>query len=76
MEFLKNIAVNLQATGPAAVVIAWMICITLLGLFGSGTTASMAIIILCITGSALITSLGQRSGNASCKVSKGNTEDH
>lgn len=36
MEFLKNVAVNLNATGPAAVLISLIGGITLLGLFGHG----------------------------------------
>jgi hypothetical protein len=38
--FLQNIAINLRATGPAAVLITWLLCITALGLFGSGSSTT------------------------------------
>jgi hypothetical protein len=39
MDFLKNLVINLKATGPAAVVCVWLICMTILGL-SSNPTAS------------------------------------
>ncbi|OAI44017.1 hypothetical protein AYO43_09615 [Nitrospira sp. SCGC AG-212-E16] len=54
MEFLKNIVVNLQATGPAAVLAIWVICVTVLGIFGSGPMASLAFGILSFFGGAVI----------------------
>jgi hypothetical protein len=57
--FLKNIVVNLRATGPAAVLIAWLVCITALGLYGSGSLAGMALSGLILLGAALIGALGQ-----------------
>jgi hypothetical protein len=39
MEFLQNLAINLKATGPAAVVAIWFICITALGVFGGPNSA-------------------------------------
>lgn len=46
MEFLKNITLNLKATGPAAVLISLIGGITLLGLFGEGEMAQAALYIL------------------------------
>ena len=48
MDFLKNIAISLQATGPAAVIIAWIISVTALGLFGDGSLAKTALSILAV----------------------------
>jgi hypothetical protein len=59
--FLKNIAVSIRATGPAAVLVSWVIGITLLGIFGHGEMASKAISVLSITGGMLIVILGQRT---------------
>jgi hypothetical protein len=60
MEFLKNIAVNLKATGPAAVLIALIGGITLLGLFGQGEMARSALNILAFATGALGLALAQR----------------
>lgn len=58
MEFFKNISMNLKAKGPAAVVISWMLCMTILGLFGDGEFAGRAMIALTAFGGALMASLG------------------
>jgi len=60
MDFLKNIAINLKATGPAAVIITWIIGITLVGVLGQGEIASKALNALNIVGPLLIIVLGQR----------------
>jgi hypothetical protein len=60
MDFLKNIVVNLKATGPSAVLIAWIIGITLLGIFGDGEIAKKAVNYLGILGGILVVVLGQR----------------
>lgn len=60
MEFLKNIAVNLKATGPAAVMCVWVIGVTLLGIFGSGPMASLALGILSFFGSAVLIALANK----------------
>jgi hypothetical protein len=60
MRFLSNIAVNLRATGPAAVLITWIACVTLLGLFGTGPLAKTAIGILSVVGGALVAVLGSQ----------------
>lgn len=43
MEWMKNIQVNLQAKGPAAVMIAFIGAVTALGLFGEGDLAGYAL---------------------------------
>ncbi len=42
MKLLANVMVNLRATGPAAVVIAWIIGMTILGILGKGPEAKSA----------------------------------
>ena len=61
MEFLKNIALNLKATGPAAVMIVWVICVTLLGLFGAGEMAGKSFGLLAFFGGAVMISLANRT---------------
>ncbi|MBU2835748.1 hypothetical protein HF673_08230 [Acidithiobacillus thiooxidans] len=61
MEFLKNVAVNLNATGPAAVLISLIGGITLLGLFGHGGLASSALSILSLIIGFLGLALAQRA---------------
>jgi L-asparagine transporter-like permease len=60
MDFLKNIAVNIRATGPAAVLISLIAGITLLGLFGQGELARSALNILAFATGALGLALAQR----------------
>ena len=60
MDFLKNIAINLKATGPAAVIISWILGITLVGVFGQGEIVSKALTALSIVGPLLIIILGQK----------------
>lgn len=60
MEFLKNIAINLKATGPAAVIIAWVLGITAVGVFGEGESASKALSALSIVGPILVIGMGQK----------------
>ncbi|MDE2222951.1 MAG: hypothetical protein KGK03_07755 [Candidatus Omnitrophica bacterium] len=61
MEFLKNIIVNLKVTGPAAVLIAWVIDVVILGLFGKGEIASRAMGILAGAGGVLCVVHGMRT---------------
>jgi hypothetical protein len=76
MNFLNNFALNLRATGPAAVIIAWMVCVTLLGLFGTGTSVIMALSVLSIAGGFMFASLGKYSLDAICHTGKQGTEEH
>ena len=43
MDFLKNLSINLKATGPSAVLIVWLICLTVIGLYGNSSSASYVI---------------------------------
>jgi hypothetical protein len=54
MNFLKNIAVNLKATGPAAVMAVWVISVAALGIFGSGPLAEQAMLVLQIFGGSVL----------------------
>lgn len=47
VNFLRNIAVNLRAKGPAAVLCTLTIRITVLGLFGTTDSARFAMAFLC-----------------------------
>jgi hypothetical protein len=60
MEFLKNISINLRATGASAVLITWLLCMTAIGLFGSGTLANFIAGALASIGVILIGALGQK----------------
>ena len=67
MDFLKNIgkniAINLQATGPAAVIIVWIVCVTALGLFGDGSLAAKALTLLAFAGGATLIGLVNKTRN-------------
>ena len=56
MNFFKNIIVNLRATGIAAVVCVWLMCITVLGIFGSGDNTKSAITVLTVAGGMILAS--------------------
>jgi hypothetical protein len=60
MDFLKNIAVNLKATGSAAVLISLIIGITLLVFFGQRDLAKSALGILAFATGDLGVVLAQR----------------
>ena len=61
MDFLKNIAINLQAKGPAAVIIVWIFCVTALGFFGDGSLAKSALSILAAAGGMILVALANKS---------------
>jgi hypothetical protein len=61
MDFLKNIAINLKATGPAAVLIAWVLGVTCIAIFGNGPVAEKGMSALYISGGLLILTLGHRA---------------
>ena len=60
MDFFKNIQLSLQATGPAAVLCVWMICFTVLALYGKGSSAFLAIGTMAAFGGLLVVSLGSK----------------
>lgn len=57
MPFLKNLVINLQATGTAAVMIVLILSILALGLWGEGELAKSALTVLTILVGALVTVL-------------------
>ncbi|MCR6480569.1 hypothetical protein NU688_30755 [Variovorax sp. ZS18.2.2] len=61
MDFFNNVRLSLTAAGPAAVICVLTICITLLGLFGSGPLANGAMSILAIGFGGTVFSLGTRN---------------
>lgn len=60
MDFLRNIIINLKATGPSAVLITRLICLTAIGLYGSGTIANFVAGALVSIGIILIGAIGQK----------------
>lgn len=60
VNLLANVIVNLRAAGPAAVLAVWIICITLLGLFGEGPIAGRVITVLSVVGSFLAAALAMK----------------
>lgn len=61
MDPFKNVSVNIKAAGPAAVIIAWLVCVTVVGLFGEGGLAESALTFLGIAGGIILTSLAMRT---------------
>jgi hypothetical protein len=57
MNPFKNIVVNLQASGPAAVMCVLIICVTVVGIFGNGDLAKQAMTVLNIVVGLLFGSL-------------------
>ena len=61
MDFLKNISVNLKATGPAAILVSLVICITLLGIFGESEQSKTALSTLSFISGLAFVSFGWSS---------------
>ncbi|PKM21055.1 MAG: hypothetical protein CVV11_06230 [Gammaproteobacteria bacterium HGW-Gammaproteobacteria-15] len=61
MEFFKNVSINLKARGPAAVLVIWMLCLTILALYGESTATYIVLGILSGFGFAVLTALGSGS---------------
>lgn len=61
MQFFKNISINLKATGPSAVLCTYIICITLIGMFGDGKFTGFVIGGLMGLGPILLSILGSSS---------------
>jgi hypothetical protein len=57
----RNLSVNLNATGPAAVIIVWVAAVAALGLWGGGETSERALNILAFAGGVILASLASRS---------------
>ena len=54
MNPIRNIAVNLRAKGPAAVLIVWIVSVTAVGLVGEGPIAERALGLLAIAGGLIL----------------------
>ena len=61
MDNLRNLIVNLKATGSAAVICVWIIAVMLLGLYGNSTYSSSALSILTIAGGMILFTLAQNT---------------
>ena len=57
----KNLAVNLKATGPATVLVAWIAGVVVLGIFGTGESADRAFGLLAIAGGLILITLAARA---------------
>ena len=57
LRLLRNIAVSIQAPGPAAIMIFWLLCVTSLGLFGDGEYVSNALMLLIFFAGLVLVSL-------------------
>jgi hypothetical protein len=62
MDLLKNLVVNLRATGPAAVVGIWSVCIAMLGVFG-GEKSVIALSLLVSGGMPILYALLTRTAD-------------
>ena len=60
VQLLRNIAVRIQAPGPAAIMILWLLCVTALGLFGEGEYVRNALNILMFFAGLILFSLAAK----------------
>ena len=60
VQLLRNIAVRIQAPGPAAIMVCWLLCVTALGLFGEGEYVSNALTVLIFFAGAVLVSLASK----------------
>jgi NADH:ubiquinone oxidoreductase subunit 6 (subunit J) len=61
MDFLKNIIINLKATGVSAVMCVWILAVMMLGMVGNPTLGDRALTILMIVGIAFLGGLAQNT---------------
>ena len=60
VRIFRNIAVSIQAPGPAAIIIIWLLCVTGLGLFGSGEYVRNAFNLLAIGGGMILMTMAAK----------------
>ncbi|OAH33318.1 hypothetical protein AX289_00205 [Methylorubrum populi] len=60
LEWLKNISLNMRATGPAAVLCVYLLVMGAVGIFGNGPHTGMVTATLSFLGPILIGALAQR----------------
>jgi len=58
LEFFKNVSIKLKAGGVAAVLIVWMLCMTILALYGESNSTYIVIGILSAFGFVVVKSIG------------------
>ncbi len=61
LAILRNIRISLTAAGPAAVLIVLILCVTALGIFGTGPLAERAISFMYLLAGIVGVSLASRS---------------
>lgn len=61
INLLKGLSVDLKATGPTAVLIAWITAVTLLGIFGEGFIGGFALGILSAFAGMVLVRLAARA---------------
>ena len=59
-DYFKNLTVNLRATGPCTVLIAWVMSMAALGIFGEGLLATQAMAVLSFLGVVILVTLGNK----------------
>ncbi|BCQ23112.1 hypothetical protein NK8_12370 [Caballeronia sp. NK8] len=60
MDFLKNVKLSLQASGPAAVICVWLICFTAIAIMATGENAKVALGTLGGFGGFLLVTFGSK----------------
>lgn len=61
LAILRNIKISLTAVGPAAVLVVLILCVTALGIFGSGPLADRAMSFMYVLAGMVGVSLASRS---------------
>ncbi|WP_155773772.1 hypothetical protein [Methylorubrum extorquens] len=61
MDWLRNITLNLKATGPAAVLCVYLIVVGAVGIYGNGPHTGFVTGMLGVLGLILIGALAQRT---------------
>lgn len=62
MDFLENLIINLRATGPAAVLVAWVLAIAAVAIFAPEKNADRALTVLVLLGASSTTGLSNAGG--------------
>ncbi len=58
IDFLKNVSVNLKATGPAAVLIVWLICFTCITIYAEPDARIGAVMVMMFAFAGIISAMG------------------
>lgn len=61
MDPFRNLTLNLRASGTAAIVCMWLICVTLIALFGTTHLAERAMTLFAVAGGVILVGITVRS---------------